>query len=143
MELNNKVINKNSFYKQGGFFRDSNLNKDYFMLLKQVPALYSDVVTKDKTLKPHLSNCWCIIDKNGVEKQTFNPFDNVYLVENSVIYHLKKKYYNIETGNIYCEAFACIECENFIFLENRFDKNIENLGVWKINKKDGSYEIFK
>lgn len=140
----------NSLYRVGGFGAD--LKKDYFMLLKYVEAFYSDeimqIVAKSKdathTKDPkHLKGIWCIIDKNGVEKVDFPSGIYSPYLSGGVIYSINGQYYNIETKEYYCSCSNGISSTDYLFLENKYDKDLAKRGVMKINKKDGSYELFK
>ncbi len=131
----------NSLYRVGGMGAD--IKNDYFMLIKHVESYYPDSITKDKSRKAYLAGCWCILDKNGVEKACFNEFKNPYIQKDSCIYSLDGKYYNIETGEFYCHSYDSMESTDFIFLENKYDDDKSKRGVMKINKKDGSWELFK
>lgn len=138
----NGELISNNLYRVGGM-GTPNLEKDnYFMLLKYVEAYYDDEITKDKSRKPHLDGLWCIIDKNGIEKVECKKFSSPYLVKNSCIYSIDRKYYNIENGQLYCQAYTSVESKDFLFLENSFDDDKSKRGVMKINKKDGSCELF-
>lgn len=130
----------NSLYRVGGFGGD--ITKKYFMLLKYVEAFYSDTITKDKKRKPHLEGRWCILDNNGVEKVEFNQFDSPYPVNDSCIYSLNQKYYNIETGEFYCQSYSSMSSGDYLFLDNAYDDDKSRRGVMKINKKDGTWELF-
>jgi hypothetical protein len=133
-----------TLYRIGGI-NYPNLKKDnYFKLLKYVEAFYSeDILKMSGTKDPkHLEGRWCIIDKNGVEKVELPPFKYAYLVDESCIYSTDGDYYNIETGEHYCNTSTSMASNDFLFLENRFDKDESKRGVMKINKKDGSWELF-
>lgn len=145
----NGQLISNSLYRKGGMggeFRDG-----YMMLLKYVEAIYDfDFIKQcypnkgNKELelqRRHLEGRWCIIDKNGVEKVAFKQFANPYLTAGQV-YSLDNKYYNIETGELYCRSYTRMESEEFIFLDNAYDDDHSKRGIMKINKKDGSYELF-
>lgn len=121
----------------GGKYKDG-----YIMLLKYTEAYYEDSITKDKSKKKHLEGLWCILDKDGNEKVVFTQFASPYL-QGGQIYCINSEYYNIETGELYCYASSSMASEEFIFLDNKFDKDESRRGVMKINKADGSYEIFK
>lgn len=114
---------------------------NYFRLIKYVEAFYSNEIKSAKDPK-HLEDRWCIIDKNGVEKVEFEPYKYPYLVKDSCIYSIDKKYYNIETGEYYCSASSSMESSDFLFLENRFDQDKSKRGILKICKKTGKYELF-
>lgn len=125
-----------------GMFGGIKENQDYYLLLKHTEAFYPDSITLDKKAKPHLKSTWVIIDKNGTEKVNFDEFSNVYL-SGGVIYSIDSKYYNIETGYYYGRSSSNIRSKDFIFLDNQFDSDLTKRGVIKINKKDGSFELFK
>ena len=109
----------------------------YFMLLKYNEAYYE----VDKTKKAHLAGCWTIFDNQGNIKFEAKQFASPYIVKDSCIYYMDSNYYNIETGELYCNAFNKCESANYLFLENPYDKDKSKVGVMKINKSDGSYEI--
>lgn len=146
----NGELLSNSLYRTG--WVSPNIKQDYFMLLKYVESTYDlDFLKKiypnkkDKELnlmKKHLEGCWCIIDKNGVERKVFSQFENPYLVNDSCIYSLENKYYNIETGEFYCNSSCSMNSSEYLFLENKYDKDLSKKGIMKINKKDGSWSIF-
>lgn len=146
----NGELVSNSLYRVGGMGAD--IKKDYFLLLKYVEAIcdfkfvrecYKDKSNKEvELLRKHLKGCWCIIDKNGIEKKQFDQFDSPYIVSDSCIYSFKSNYYNIETGEFYCYASSAIKSADYLFLENAYGKDESRRGVMKINKKDGSWELF-
>jgi hypothetical protein len=146
---NGKLLN-NSLYRVGGFGDD--ITQDYFRLLKYVEAVYEmDFMKKCypnkrnkelELLRKHLEGQWCILDKNGVEKKVFEQFKTPYIKQGSCIYCLGSNYYNIETGEFYCNSDKIMESSEFIFLENPYDKDLSKKGVMKINKKDGSWSVF-
>lgn len=127
-------------YRTGRF--GGNIKDDYFMLLKHVEAFYPDSITKDKKEKPHLASNWCILDKNGIEKVVFSEFKSPYLVKDSCLYSIDGNYYNIETGEFYCQSYPSMISSNYIFLDNKYDKDEAKRGVMRINKKDGTWELF-
>ncbi len=137
---NGKRIN-DSIYRVGGFGVE--LEEKYFMLLKYEEAFYSkDILRMSKNNDPkHLEGRWCILDKNGNEKIVFEPFKSPYVKAGSCIYSIDGNYYNIETGEFYCNAFTCVESSDFLFLENRYDKDLSRRGVMQINKKTGELVI--
>lgn len=146
----NGELISNSLYRVGGFGAD--INQDYFMLLKYVESVYEIDFLKrcypnksNKQLeleKKHLAGCWCILDKNGVEKKVFDQFKTPYIKKGSCIYSVDSNYYNIETGEFYCNSSKLMESSEFLFLENPYDKDLSKKGVMKINKKDGSWSVF-
>ena len=86
---------------------------------------------------------YCILDKEGNEKVVFGRFKSPYLVKNSQIYSIDGNYYNIETGEFYGNPSTNMESSEFLFLDNRFDKDSTKRGIMKVNKKDGIWELFK
>lgn len=146
----NGELISNSLYRVGGFGGD--IKQDYFMLLKYVEAVYEmDFLKKcypnksNKELelqRKHLEGCWCILDKNGDEKKVFDHFKTPYIKRGSCIYSVDSNYYNIETGEFYCNSSKSMESSDFLFLENPYDKDLSKKGVMKINKKDGSWSVF-
>jgi len=140
---NGKLL-RNTLYRIGGL-NYPKLNKDeYFMLIKHVEAFYTkDIMTMCKSKDPkHLEGYWCILDKNGNEKVEFKEFEHPYLIGNSCIYSIKGKFYNIETGEFYCDSSTSMGSTDYLFLENRYDNDKSKRGVMKINKKNGSWELF-
>lgn len=113
----------------------------YFMVLKYNEAYYDDSVTLDPTKKKHLAGCWTIFDDKGNIKFETTEFKTPYIVSNSCIYTMDSNYYNIETGELYCNTTKRIESGNYLFLENNYDEDLTKRGVWKINKTTGEYEI--
>ena len=146
----NGELISNSLYRVGGMGAD--IKKDYFLLLKYVEAIYDFKFIKEcypnkntsqlESLRKHLEGRWCIIDINGNEKVEFNQFDRPYLVSNSCIYSIKSNYYNIETGEFYCNSSSAMSSTHYLFLENNYDGNKSRRGVMKIDKKDGTWELF-
>lgn len=65
------------------------------------------------------------------------------MVKNSCIYTLEQRYYNIETGELYCQSFTSMQSKEFLFLNNAYDADTSKRGVMKINKADGTFELFK
>lgn len=147
----NGELISNSLYRVGGMGAD--IKKDYFLLLKHVEDIYDfnfikkcypNKSNKELELKrKHLESRWCIIDKNGNEKVEFKQFDSPYLVSDSCIYSINSNYYNIETGELYCNSHSAMKSADYLFLENSYDKDTSKRGIMKINKKDGSWELFK
>lgn len=133
----------NSLYRIGGI-GSRPIGNNYFMLLKYVEDFYpKNIIKHTKSDPKHLSGRWCIIDKDGNEKVVFDSFKSPYLVKNSCIYTLEQRYYNIETGELYCQSFTSMESKEFLFLHNAYDANTSRRGVMKINKADGTFELFK
>ncbi len=141
----NGELIRNTLYRLGGL-NNPQLNKDkYFLLIKYVEAHYSNDVMKMSKSKDnkHLEGKWCILDINGNEKIEFDGFKHPYLVSNSCIYSMDGKYYNIETGEFYCNTSSSMQSAEYLFLENRFDEDKSKRGVLKINKETGIFELFK
>ena len=136
----NGELISNSLYRVGGF--GGNIKNNYFMLLKYFEAYYDDVITKEVSKKPHLEGRWCILNKEGVEKACFPKFETPYIKADSRIYSVRSKYYDIETGAFYCEADSYMDSSDYIFLSNKYDKDLSRRGVWQINKKTGSVQVF-
>jgi len=148
----------NYLYRIGGYryskIRPNNPIKDeYFLLLRHIEATYSDEFlisvypeyssSEIKKKKKHLEEVCCIFDKNGVEKKVFKQFDSPYLLEDSCIYSLHNKYYNIETGEHYGSTTSRMISKEFLFLDNTYGNDEEKKGIMKINKKTGIWEVFK
>jgi len=142
----NGELISNSLYRVGGLGGD--ITKDYFMLLKYIESVYTYEFIKScypkenrkelELRRKHLEGRWCILDKNGVEKKEFvEQFKYPYILKDSCIYSIDSNYYNIETDEFYGRAFKAMYSKNFLFLDCRDDT------VMKINKKDGSFELFK
>lgn len=147
----NGELVSNTLYRVGGIGTKDIKDKRYFMLLKHVEAYYSADIMKqsrkyDKNntkSNKHLASRWCILDSNGVEK--FVAADSIhspYLVKDSCIYSVNRKYYNIETQELYCEAYTAMESAGYLFLDNQFDKDKSKRGVMKVDKATGTWELF-
>ena len=134
-----------TLYRIGGIGTNKIKGKKYFMLLKYVEAFYSKSITNFTGTKDsrHLESRWCIIDQFGTEKVEFKQFESPYLVNDSCIYTIDSKYYNIETKKLYCQSFSNLKSKNYLFLENKYDDNKERIGVFKIDKATGEFELFK
>jgi hypothetical protein len=150
----NGEILRNTLYRIGGINNPKVGTDKYFMLIKYTEELYTwDFIKKcypqmskkeqEKHLK-HLKSEWVIIDNNGVEKVTQgDSLDYMYLVSpNSCIYAVKNNYYNIESGFHYGYSSCSMKSTDFLFLENRFEKDETKKGVMKINLQDGSWSMF-
>ena len=120
---------------------NQDIDKDYIIILKYEEALYDNSITKDKNKKRHLADKWCIIDRDGNEKKVFDSYASPYL-KGGVIYSENNKYYNIETGELYCESYTYLFSDEYVFLDNAYDNDKSRRGVMKIHKKTGRYEIF-
>jgi len=150
MLTKNGELVSDSLYRVGGFGAD--IKQDYFILIKHVESIYDFDFIKNcypnlnkkelKLRQKHLESRWCIIDKKGVEKIVFDKFKSPYLIDNSCIYSLDNYYFNIETGECYGYSTTSISSTEFLFLDNKFEKDKSKKGVMKINKKDGTWELF-
>lgn len=135
---------RETLYRVGGLSSlrvNKDIDEDYFPLMKHVEEIYGDNITKDKSQKRHLASKWCIIDKNGVEKIVFDSYKSPYL-HGGVIYSLDSNYYNIETGELYCNTSSSMHSDEYLFLNNSYDKEKSRRGIMKIHKKTGTYEIY-
>lgn len=135
---------RNTLYRTGWSTPDLTRDK-YFLLLKHVEAYYDkNILEMCKNTDPkHLESRWVIIDWLGNEKVEFKPFDSPYLVKDSVIYTCNNRFYNIETGELYCESFHSFKSKEFLFLNNEYDKDESKRGVLKIHKGLGTFELFQ
>lgn len=132
---------RDTLYGVGGL--GAKLSGKYFLLLKYSEAFYSENITKHTGSDPrHLEGCWCILDEDGNEKVNFEYYANPYLISNSCIYTIDHRYFNIESGEKYCQAYDRMETSEFLFLNNAYDDDVKKRGVMKINKLDGSFELF-
>jgi len=147
----NGELISNTLYRVGGFTVD--VKQDYFTLLRYEEAVYSMASLReyypdrsDKVLesqRKYLEGCWCILDKNGVEKKVFERFKTPYIKKGSCIYSIDDNYYNIETGEFYCKSLKSMDSTEYLFLETPYDEDLSKRGVMKINKKDGTWSVFK
>lgn len=137
-------IKHNSIYRLGGFNSfDKVYNDKYFMLLKYTEAEYDDNITTNPKRKPHLKGTWCILNNKGEELKVFeSEFLSPYLINNSPIYSIDSKYYNVETNEYYCYSSGTLQSSEYLFLENKFDEDKSKRGVMKINKNTGGVELY-
>jgi len=144
---------RNTLYRVGGLNFNLKVGIDkYFLLLKYsediydtdfIKRCYPNKSSKDQeSARKHLKYQWVIIDFNGNEKVEFPQFASPYLVKDSCVYSLDRKYYNIETKELYCYSHDSLESRDFLFLNNAFDDDKSKRGVMKINKISGSFELF-
>ncbi|MGB4817637.1 MAG: hypothetical protein WBP33_00860 [Saprospiraceae bacterium] len=150
----NGEILRNTLYRVGGLNNPKVGIDKYFMLLKYSEDLYTfDFIKKcypkitkkeqEKRLK-HLKSEWVILDFNGNEKVVVKKsLDYAYLVKDSCIYSIGRKYYNIETGFCYGDSSTSMKSSEFLFLDNQFEKDETKKGIMKINLKDGSWQVFQ
>ena len=138
----NGELLRDTLYRIGGL-NNPNLKKDkYFMLLKYKEAFYSKEIVGERDNK-HLKGVWVIIDSKGDEKIEFEGgLDHPYLIGDSRIYSYKNHYYDVETGYDYGYTSSSFESKDFVFINTKFEKDKSKCGVIKINKNDGTYEVF-
>lgn len=142
---NGELIN-NSLFRVGGLGGREDMKKGrYFLLLKYVEAFYDKkILDMCKSTDPkHLEGRWCIVSKDGIVKVEFEYNTTPYLTSDSCIYSINSNYYNIETGEHYGYSNKSIDSKEFLFLDNKYEKDKSKQGVMKINKKDGTFELFK
>lgn len=142
--VKNGEILKPILYRIGGI-NSFNLNTDkYFMLIKYKEAHYSKEIMKMSKSKDskHLEGHWCIFDNEGNELIELSQFTHPYLLNNSCLYSVNNRYFNIETGESYGECYDSMSSKEYLFLDNSFDKEKSKQGILKIKKIDGSYELF-
>jgi hypothetical protein len=139
-----------TLYRIGGINNPKVGEDKYFMLMKHIESFYPKNILemaksayKGKKLDPkYLEFRWCILDEYGNEKVEFTGLNHASIVDNSCIYSVGSKFYNIESGLLYCDASGVIKSDDFLFLENNYDKDKSKRGVLKINKFDGTFELF-
>lgn len=147
LTYNGELISE-TLYRVGGLNSSTWYKDKYFMLLKYEEAFYSKEILKMSKSKDgrHLEGNWVILDNKGNEKAKFvRSLDHAYLIKNSCLYKIQEKIINIETGEVYIDSYhgTYLESTEFIFVENRYDKDESKRGVLKINKLDGSKELIK
>ena len=135
---------RNTLYRVGGMGTPKLNVDEYYLLLKYTEAFYpQDILKMSGNKDPkHLEGNWVILNKNGDEKVVFPHFKSPYLIKDSVLYSIDNNYYNIETGFMYCQSYKHMESNDFVFLDNAYDNDKSKRGVMKINKKDGTFELF-
>lgn len=143
LTLNGNLL-RETLYRVGGLNTPNLAEDKYFMLIKHVEGFYSDKIMKmAKTNDPkRLENRWCILDNMGNEKIEFNEFKSPYLLKGSCIYSLDNTYFNIETGECYGSSYHSMTSKDFLFIDNTYEKDKSKCGIMKINKVDGTWEIF-
>ena len=112
------------------------------MLLKYTEAQYGDDITRDPNRKNHLQGCWCIVDRNGVEKFVADSYRSPWLIRNSCLYSIDQNYYNIETKEFYAHAESTIQSKEYLFIKTGYGTPKEKEGVMKIHKETGCWELF-
>jgi len=140
LTMNGELVN-NGLYRKGGIGGD--LTKKYFTLLKHTKVKYTAKEREKYGFKNKkgLRFNWCILDHQGNEKFIAELYDTPYIVDNSVIFVIGNKYYNIETGEYYCQSLSSMRSDDYIFLDNTQDSNPSKKGVMQINKHDGTWML--
>lgn len=144
LTLNGNLL-RETLYRIGGLNTPNLAEDKYFMLIKHVEAFYSKhIMRMAKSNDPkHLENRWCILDNTGNERIEFNGFKSPYLVKGSCIYSLDSTYYNIETGECYGSSYHSMTSKDFLFIDNTHERDKSKCGIMKVNKIDGTWELFK
>ena len=144
LTLNGELL-RPTLYRVGGMGKPNLATDKYFVLLKHTEAFYGkDILKMSGNKNPkHLNGTWCIIDQYGNEKfESKSSSDYLYLLKNSCICSSNQKYYNIETGELYCDSSKSMESEEYLFLDNAYDKDESKRGIMMINKCDGTWDLF-
>lgn len=149
----NEIPLRNTLYRKGGMFNEEDLKKKYFILIKYTEAIYDYDFIKDtykdasnkeiEKRRKYLKSSYCIIDENGNEVKYFDQIHYPRLIGGGPVYSFSDSYYNIETGEFYCRPLSSMESESFLFLDNCFGKDKSKIGVMKICKKTGAWELFQ
>ena len=90
---NGQLVN-NNLYRVGGLGTNKIHDKPYFMLLKYVESYYDlDFLKniKSDSSPKHLKGVWCILDQNGIEKNTELEWLRLYLPARTAIVLKKNK----------------------------------------------------
>jgi len=145
----NGVPLRNTLYRKGGLNFNLNLKTDkYFQLLKYTEAHYSKDIMKMSKSKDsrYLESKWVILNDSGEELfEQDNTLDYIHLFHpQSPIFTYKRKYRNVETGEIICEGYnTSISSKNFIFIEDQFNNDKSKRGVIKLHKFTGNWELIQ
>jgi hypothetical protein len=142
---NGEILNNNTLYRIGGL-NIFKLNVDkYFILIKHKEEYYDKKILESSSSKnpKHLESSWCILDIYGNELIELSTFISPYLVKNSCIYSVSNFYYNIETGECYGHTTSTMETSEYLFLDNKYNKDTDKKGVLRINKSDGKFKLYK
>lgn len=140
---------RNTLYRKGGLSNIKLGVNKYFILLKYSEAIYSKefmakIKGRSSETAKHLQSSWVILDYLGNERlEIKDNLEYPYLVDNSCIYSIGQRYYNIETGEFYCRSSESMHSSDFLFLNNQFDDDKSRRGVMKIDLKTGLWELFK
>lgn len=140
-ELGNPM--REQLYRKGGL--GGHWTDGYILLLKYVEDFYPKHIlemsgTKDSR---HLNSIWCVLDELGNEVFVAdgNRLDSLYHI-GGLVFSYGDKLFRITDKYTYCESSSnTISTDNYVFIENAFDKDTTRRGVIKIDKHDGTYEI--
>lgn len=146
MTINGKMIEP-VLYRLGGLNFNIKVGFDrYFMLLRYTESRRSERIMKmcgSKAPKSdkYLKGVWCIFDKDGklLHENGDDSIHSPYLVKNAPIFSLDGIYYHLLTKKRLGNSRSSIQTDNFIILDNQYEKDEEIKGVIKIDKKDGSF----
>jgi hypothetical protein len=139
---------RNTLYRKGGLSNIKLGVDKYFVILKYSEDIYSkEFMAKIKGHSSegakHLKSSWVIIDSFGNEKiEVKDSLDYPYVIDGSCVYSIGNRYYNIETGELYCRTSKVMNSSDFLFLDNQFDDDKSKRGVMKIDLKTGLSELF-
>lgn len=133
-----------NLYRIGGL--GTQLKDQYFCLLKLVEGYYSDSITKDPKQKKHLATCHVALNLDGEEVFQTNSFQYLYLLGGvlcSTEIAGSKILVNLLTSEIIIKEYSStFSSDEYLFVENRFDKDKTKRGVFQISKADGSVKIY-
>jgi hypothetical protein len=115
-------------------------DEQYTQLIRYDEAYYDNHIAKDLKDKRHLESVHCIVDSKGEVKVVFETLHHGYLCGGQ-LYSIGTKFYNIESGEYYGDG-SSVESGEFLFLKIKYHEDNEMIGVWKINKIDGTKELF-
>lgn len=126
----NGVLLSNDFFRLGGMSYGFE-KKPYCMLI-----VYRNI--HNETWGNH-----CIIDKDGKIVLEADEYDSNFYYFKGVIASKKGVVYNLLSGQPIVKSTKMFESSDFYFIEHNYDYEKKYpLGVYKINKNTGEYEIF-
>jgi len=138
----------NEIFRIGGLSTFKSDEK-YMQLLLQVESFYSDEIMKmskihkvKETTNKHLSNTTVIVDANGEIKASFNSLSYPNLI-GGILYIQDGKCYNIETEEMICNVCSSAESKEYIFIEDRYNKEKTKRGVYQIQLETGNYILHR
>ena len=129
-----------TLYRTGAF--GGKVGDKYFLMIKHIEESYDDSITDDVDRKLHLAGHWCIIDNDGLERVVFDTYKIPYIV-GEVIYAVDNNYYNIDTLEFIANCHKSLSSGTYLFLDLSYEKDKSERGILKINKIDGTYELFQ